>query len=311
MHTAFLFPGQGSQSANFLHALPDHEAVRDVFDEAKRVLGADPRDLDSEAALKSTVAVQISVLIAAVAYSRLLAAEGARPDAVAGLSSGAFAAAVVSGSLAFADALRLIRLRSEAMEHACGEGYGMIAILGLREAAVRTLVDRVAGPAMPLYVASINAPDEIILAGGESALLAAADVGQQIGAKVRRLCVSVPSHGPLLDGVSVQLREAIRGIQFKQPSVPYISNHRARAAYSEQDIAEDLIVNVSRMVHWYESTRLLYELGCRLFVEVPPGRALSNLAAREFPDAKVLAAADIDFHSVLHVLRLTARTETS
>jgi len=66
MHTAFLFPGQGSQSANFLHALPNHEAVRDVFDEARSVLGADPRDLDSEAALKSTVAVQISVLIAGV-----------------------------------------------------------------------------------------------------------------------------------------------------------------------------------------------------------------------------------------------------
>jgi malonate decarboxylase epsilon subunit len=172
-------------------------------------------------------------------------------------------------------------------------------------------VDRVAGPAMPLYVSSINAPDEIILAGSKGALSAAADIGQQIGAKVRRLCVSVPSHGPLLDGVSAQLREAIRGIQFKQPSVPYITNHRARAAYSEQDLAEDLVVNVSRMVHWYESTRLLYELGCRLFVEAPPGRALSNLLRRDFPGAKVLAAADVDFHSVLHVLRLTARTETS
>lgn len=307
MHTAFLFPGQGSQSANFLHALPDHEAVRDVFDEAIRVLRSDPRSLDSEAALRSTVSVQIGILVAGVAYSRLVVAEGARPDAVAGLSSGAFAAAVVSGALTFADALRLIRVRSEAMQRAYGAGYGMVAILGLREAAVRALVDGVAGPTMPLYISSINAIDEIVLAGSEDALSAVTDAGQRTGARVRRLCVSVPSHCPLLESVSTQLREAIGGVQLKKPEIAYVSNHRARVVYSETEIAEDLILNVSRTVHWYESTRLLYELGCRLFIEAPPGRALSNLVTREFPDARAIAAADVGYHSVLHVLRDVAR----
>jgi malonate decarboxylase epsilon subunit len=303
MRVAFLFPGQGSQSPNFLHVLPDHAAVRGVFDEATRVLGSDPRHLDSETALQSTVAVQIAILVAGVAYTELLAAEGARPDAVAGLSSGAFAAAVASGSLAFADALRLIRLRSEAMAHAFGEGYGMLAILGLREAAVRTLVERVASSAMPLYVSSINAPDEIILAGSDGALSAAHEAAERAGARARRLWVSVPSHGSLLDGVSAQLREAIHEVQLKQPDIPYISNHRARAVHSQKDIAEDLIVNVSRTVHWYESTRLLYELGCRVFIEVPPGRALTNLLKREFPDVRALPATDVDLQSILHVMR--------
>src|SRR5260370_23101542 len=141
MRTAFLFPGQGAQAPNFLHALPEHEAVRVTFAEAAQVLDLDPAEMDSEDALRSTVAVQLGTLIAGVAYHRLLAAEEAHPDAVAGLSVGAFAAAVASGALAFADALRLGRLRCEAMEQAYGRGgYGMRAVLCLREAGRQTLI---------------------------------------------------------------------------------------------------------------------------------------------------------------------------
>jgi malonate decarboxylase epsilon subunit len=304
MRTSFLFPGQGAQSPGFLHALPEHEAVRDTFDEASRVLDQDPREMDSEAALKSTVAVQLGTLIAGVAYTRLLAAEGAVPDAVAGLSVGAFAAAVASGALDFPDALRLVRLRSEAMEEAFGQrGYGMVAVLGLREVAVRTLIETIARPTMPLYLASVNAPAEIILAGDEAALSAAVTSAQRAGARARKLCVTVPSHCPLLDGVSARLCEAMRDVRLNRARVPYISNQRARALSAGEEIAEDLVFNVSRTVRWHESVTLLFELGVRLFIEAPPGRALSNLIRGEFPEARALAAADVGFESVVQVAR--------
>jgi malonate decarboxylase epsilon subunit len=305
LHSAFLFPGQGAQSPDFLHALPEHETVRETFDEVARTLRRDPLTMDRASALKSTVAVQLGALIAGVAYARLLAAKDTYPDAVAGLSVGAFTAAVACGALDFVDALRLVQLRSEAMEQSHGHGgYGMAAILGLRESAVQKLIDHVNKSTKPLYLASINAPAEIIVAGSEAALVEAGEAATRAGARARRLNVSVPSHCPLLDGVSERLREAMRAIRMSRPRVPYVSNVRARALLSGAEIAEDLILNVSHTVRWHESVTLLYELGARVFIEAPPGHALSNLVKNEFPDARAVAAAEVEIESVVHVARL-------
>lgn len=305
LQTAFLFPGQGAQTPGFLHALPEHEAVRATFRDAQKALPLNPADMDSGAVLNSTVSVQLGVLIAGVAYVRVLAAKGVFPDAVAGLSVGAFTAAVASGALDFATALRLVRLRAETMEAAYGAGgYGMMAILGLREAAVQKLIAEIARPDEPLYLASVNAPAEIILAGSDPGLAAASEAASRAGARARRLSVSVPSHCALLDGVSVRLREAMREVRLDPPRVPYISNLRARALMGTADIAEDLILNVARTVRWHECVTLLYELGVRVFVEAPPGQALSNLVKNEFPQARALAAATVHLDSVIHLARV-------
>jgi len=302
LRSVLLFPGQGAQAPGFLHALPEHEVARATLQEAQDILQLNLGELDSAAALNSTVSVQLGVLVAGVAYARVLAASGAFPDAVAGLSVGAFTAAVASGALDFGTALRLVRLRAEAMEEAYGKGgYGMLAILGLREAAVQTLVAGIARPDTPLYLASVNAPAEIIVAGSDVALTAAGEAASRFGARARRLCVSVPSHGPLLEEVSSRLREAMREVRLEPPRVPYISNVRARALSGGADVAEDLILNVSRTVRWHESVTLLYELGARLFIEAPPGHTLSNLVKNEFPQARAVAAADAQLDSVLHL----------
>jgi malonate decarboxylase epsilon subunit len=304
LQSVCLFPGQGSQTPGYLHSLPEHPAVEATFREAQKVLLLDPNGLDSAAALNSTVAVQLGVLIAGVAYVRVLASKGVFPDAVAGLSVGAFTAAVASGALDFEAALRLVRLRAESMEHVCGKGgYGMVAILGLGEAAVQTLIARIARPDRPLYLAGINAPVEIIVAGSDAALTGAAEAAAQAGARARRLSVGVPSHCPLLDAVSTRLREAMRQVRLDKPRVPYVSNVRARALLGGSEIAEDLVLNVSRTVRWHESITLLYELGARVFIEAPPGHALSNLVKNEFPQARVLAAAEVRLDSVVHLAR--------
>jgi malonate decarboxylase epsilon subunit len=302
LQSAILFPGQGSQTPGFLHGLPEHQAVHATFREVQDVLLVDPGGMDSAAALNSTVAVQLGVLIAGVAYVRVLASKGVFPDAVAGLSVGAFTAAVACGALDFGAALRLVRLRAQTMEEAFGQGgYGMAAILGLREAAVQTLVAGITRPDSPLYLAGVNAPAEIIVAGSDAALTTATRAASEAGARVRRLSVSVPSHCPLLDGVSARLKEAMHQVRLDKPRVPYVSNVRARALFNGAEIAEDLILNVSRTVRWHESVTLLYELGARVFIEAPPGHALSNLVQNEFPQARVLAAADVRIDSIIHL----------
>ena len=305
MRTAFLCPGQGSQSPGLLKSLADESAVRDTLAEAQHVLEVDLAEIDSAKSLQSTIAVQLSTLIAGVAYARLLELEDARPDAVAGLSVGAFTAAVISGALSFDQALRLVKLRAESMDREFGQaGYGMAAILGLSEAAVRSLLDRVPAEATALYVASVNAAAEIVIAGTDAALSAATREAEQCGGRVRRLNVSVPSHGVLLERVSTRLREAMSGLKLNRARVPYVSNHRARSLEAGADIAEDLILNVSRTVRWHESVQLLYELGVRVYIEMPPSRALSSLVKADFSEARAVAAVDTDRQSIERLVRL-------
>ena len=174
LQVAFLFPGQGAQDPGYLRRLPRHASVRDTLREAAEVLGQDPCGFDQPPALRSTVAVQLGLLIAGVAQARALRAEGGLADAVAGLSVGAFGAAVACGSLDFADALRLVRLRAQAMERAFEHGYGMLAIAGLRQPALEQLLQGVnasrAGPAAQAWLANLNSASQFVVAGCDEVL---------------------------------------------------------------------------------------------------------------------------------------------
>jgi malonate decarboxylase epsilon subunit len=288
MYTALLFAGQGTQAPGFLARLPEHAEVRATIAEASEVLAVPAPQLDGAAALESTVGVQLATVIAGVAVARALTAEGFAAQAVAGLSVGAFAAAVACGVLSFADALRLVRLRGEAMMRAVQRGHGMSAILGLGERDVLRLIARVSERS-PLYLASVNAPTEIVVSGDDTALARAAEEARAAGAGARRLRVGIPSHCPLMESVSAALRTALAGMPLHAPRLSYVTNTRARVAPAAAGVAEDLILNVSRTVRWHDSMRLLFELGCRLFVETPPGDVLTGLVGASFPDARALA----------------------
>src|SRR5277367_3961987 len=183
MTVAFLFPGQGSQSAGQLHHLPQHSEVTRTIHEASAVLGLDLGTLDTAEALHSTAAVQQALLIASVATARALMAEQVGPSAVAGMSIGAFGAAVVCGTLSFADALPLVRLRGELMQTAFPSGYGLAAILGLSEVQVEGIVEQARTEELPVYVSNINAPRQIIVAGRDAALDAVIAQARQQGAR--------------------------------------------------------------------------------------------------------------------------------
>jgi len=133
MSVAFLFPGQGSQVPGMLHILPDHPAIGRTLDEVSEGLGENVLELDSTEALRSTVSVQLALLASGVGVARALIAEGVEPEAVAGMSVGAFAAAVAAGALDLDDGVRLVKQRAEGMVKLYPKGYGLAAIVGLTE----------------------------------------------------------------------------------------------------------------------------------------------------------------------------------
>lgn len=268
MGVAFLFPGQGSQVSGMLHDLPDHPAVAQTLDEVSENLGQNVRQLDSTSALQSTVSVQLALLASGVAVARALIADGAAPEAVAGMSVGAFAAAVVAGVLNLADGVRLVRQRAEMMVELYPSGYGLAAIVGLNEEQVSILAQKIHSVQTPVYVANINAPRQIVIAGSNDGMNEVLEGARKRGAlKAVRLDVSEPSHCPLLEPVADALKNSLQEMHLQQPKMVYMGNVTGRALRSAAAISEDFASNIAHGVRWYDATTVLEELGFRLFLE--------------------------------------------
>src|ERR1700685_2203116 len=306
MSVAFVFPGQGSQSSGMLHLLLNHPAVVRTLDEISEVLHADVRNLDCQLCLNSDVSVQLALFSAGVATARALMAQGVQPTAVAGLSVGAFAAAVVAGVLALADGVELVRLRATKMVGLYPNGYGLSAIVGLDESQVTKIVQAATSVQAPVFVGNINAPRQIVIAGSNVAMDQVLDEARREGAsRAVRLHVSVPSHCSLLQPVADMLARRISSMNLREPHVPYIGNVNARALRTKELVADDLANNIAHGVRWHDATTVLQELGCNLFLEMPPGHVLSDLAKENLG----IDAVPVEAGVLTRVLRLTQEEE--
>lgn len=278
MSSLLVFPGQGAQRTGMLQALPAA-----VLDEASDALGEDVRALDTAQALSNTRAVQLCLLIAGVAHARLLEHI---PDYVAGLSIGAYPAAVIAGALGFGDAIKIVSLRGELMQNAYPQGFGMTALIGPDLSTVEQLLADIHSPQTPVYLANINADNQTVIAGSDAAMK---QVAQRIKGNgiAKRLAVSVPSHCALLEEPAQDLADAF--VALKAPRITYLSSTRARPIHNPEQLRDDLAFNMCRIVDWRGTVQSAYERGVRLQIELPPGAVLTGLSRRVFEQGTVIA----------------------
>mgnify|MGYP000610237571 CR=1 FL=1 len=303
MSILFTFPGQGAQKAGMLHALPAHAETGRTLRETFSVLRRDPLELDSAAALSSTVAVQLCLLVAGVAMARVLAAHGAVPDMVAGLSIGAYPAAVTAGVLAYPDAVALVERRARLMEQGYPRGFGMTAISGLDQDQLEPLIARVHSAGSPVYLANLNAPRQLVVAGEEGGMRRLGELALAAGAtRAERLAVSVPSHCALLSAQAEEMLAAFAGVAVRPPQAAYISGSTARALFDAERIRDDLAGNMARQVHWYDTARHAWERGARLALEMPSGSVLTGLTAPVFETGIALCCDNNRLDTVLTLL---------
>ena len=285
MSSLFAFPGQGAQQPGMLHHLP--EGSRDVLEAASEVLGEQVLALDSAEALQHTRAVQLCLLLTGVAWARWLLRRGPAPACVAGLSIGAYAAAVTAEALKLEDAVRLVSLRGDLMQRAYPSGYGMTALSGLEQATLECVLAEVDGE---VYLANVNSDNQLVIAGSDAAMGAVVARVRSLGQGVaRRLAVSVPSHCALLQAPAATLAQAFAEVTLQRPRLTYLSGSSARALFDPQRLREDLAYNMARPVDWRATLRSAWERGVRLHLELPPGSVLSGLARRVFDAGKVLS----------------------
>lgn len=294
---AFVFPGQGSQSVGMMAAYGDSPIIRATFAEASEALGLDLWRMASEGPgeeLDRTVNTQPVMLAAGVACYRLWRDMGGRePDYMAGHSLGEYTALTCAGALDFADALRLVRLRAEAMQSAVPEGQGgMAAILGLDDDTVRALCAEAAGNEVVAAV-NFNSPGQVVIAGHRSAVERAMALAKARGAKRALLLpVSVPSHCELMQPAAERLRQALASISVRAPVVRVIHNVDV-AEHADADAIRDALVRqLYQPVRWVETIRRMHADGVSLFAECGPGKVLTGLNKRILADVPVLALAD-------------------
>ena len=304
MITGFLFPGQGSQKPGMLHDLVHYPAIDESLNEISEALGFDVRVLDTLQALKSTVSGQLALFATGVATARALQRCGVQPLAVAGLSVGAFAAAVVAESISLADAAHLVRSRAELMEAMYPIGYGLAAIVGLNESQVTQIVQTVHSEDKPVYVANINGTQQIVVSGSIAGINEVLQKALALGArKAELLDVPVPSHCPLLQPIADQLQDQLRSMTVHDPQAIYISNVNARAVRTAQGVANDLADNIAHGVRWHDATSVAQELGCELFLELPPGHVLSDLANENLLNIQAHAVTPSNLNRILQLAK--------
>lgn len=292
---AFLFPGQGSQynlmGKDFYDTL---KTARQVFDLAKEATGLELTKLcfEEDERLNITEFTQIAMLTCEIAMLRCIEEKGIKADVCAGLSLGEYGALAASNAISDQDLFSLIRKRGIYMQKAYPEGGAMMAVLGLDGQSVAKVCSDIDGC---VSVANYNCPGQIVITGEEKAVLAAEGPLKEAGAKrCIKLKVSGPFHSSLLEGASKELKEALKEVEVKDPTIPYITNVTAEYVTKKEPIKDLLTKQVASSVLWQQSMERLIEDGVTTFIEIGPGKTLTGFLKKINKEIKCYSVEKVD-----------------
>jgi [acyl-carrier-protein] S-malonyltransferase len=298
-HTAFVFPGQGSQYAGMGRDVAEkYPAARRVFDDVDAALGFSISTLcfeGPEDQLKLTENTQPAILAVSSALHAVLEENGAtRRDLVAGHSLGEYSAIVSVGGLTPAEAATIVRARGRFMQEAVPVGTGgMAALIGPTVEEVRAICEEAAQGEV-VSVANINAPGQIVIAGTKAGIERAIEIAKKRG--VRRalpLAVSAPFHCDLMKPAAKRLEPLLEAANFKDLWVSLVSNVDASPIGTATAVRNALLRQVASPVRWVESVQKMIAMGVQRFVEVGPGSVLTGLIKRIDGNVELINVSDV------------------
>lgn len=287
MTEAVLFPGQGAQFEGMGRDWCEtHPTAARTFEEADELLGFSLRKAcwESGEEVNRTDVAQPGILCTSVAILRVLGEQGFDASTApwtAGLSLGEYTALWFAGALEFGDALRLVRLRGEAMQaaaEACPSS--MTSLMGATEEQARALAQ--VGSAVGICsVANLNAPGQVILSGEIPALEAAEAAAKEHGVRrTRRLVVAGGFHSECMRPASDRLAAALEDVEIRAPRIPFVTNVTGERAEDPAAIRGYLAQQVCAPVLWEKSIRGALDAGIRSFLEPGPGKVLAGILGK-------------------------------
>jgi len=291
MSTAYLFPGQGSQSVGMGEShYDDNEEFASYVNRANDVLGFDLKQImfeGPEEKLKQTEFTQPAIFLHSIALFNTL---DATPDMVAGHSLGEFSALVACGAIAFEDALKIVRRRGELMQKAGENNPGtMAAVIGMDDEVVERICKQATQEVgKEVIAANFNCPGQVVISGDEEAIDKAVALLKQEGCRLaKKLPVSGAFHSSLMQPAYDGLKESLEKLDISKPNCPIYSNYTAEPTTDPEEIRSNVLHQLLNPVRWTQTLQNMHENGADTFVEVGPGKVLQGLVKRTLDDVEI------------------------
>ena len=299
--TAFVFPGQGSQTVGMCKEFYDNYAcAKKVFEEADEALGFSIAKMcfeGPEDQLRLTMNTQPAILTCSIAVLAVLRENGLNCQIAGGHSLGEYSALVAAGSLSLADAVSSVRKRGQFMQEGVPVGEGaMAAVMGLEPETIDAICRKVeAECGEAVQAVNFNCPGQVVIAGAAGAVTKAIDALKEAGARrAVSLPVSAPFHSTLMRPAAARLKEVLDEVEFHDAKFPVVANVTAKPVTKAEEIRSLLVQQAASPVKWEMSMRYMLGEGFDTFVEVGPGKVLTGFTRKIDRTANALNVEDMD-----------------
>ena len=284
---AFIYPGQGAQVCGMGQDFYEQtKEGKETFDLATDILGFSVPELcfTENDRLDITEYTQAAMVTTSIAMTKVLEAQGVKPDVTAGLSLGEYCALYAAGVISEKDAIATVRQRGILMQQAVPAGQGaMAAVLAMDAAVIEETIADIEG----VQIANYNCPGQIVISGKKEAVETACEKLKEAGAKrTIMLNVSGPFHSKMLVGAGEKLGKVLDTVEIHTPEIPYIANVTADYVTDAADVKPLLMKQVSSSVRWEQTIRKMLADGVDTFIEIGPGKTLTGFMRKIDKNAK-------------------------